>query len=91
MKIKISDVLGGDFFILFYRLAANGLAINVTALIDTGANGEVFIYTKHFDFVEKRLRVYIRTARKPVFLTGYNNKHSESISRVFTANLIIEE
>ena len=88
--MKMSDVLGGDSFTLPCRLAANGLAMNVTALIDTGANGEVFIHTKHFDFVEKRLRVYIRTARKPVSLTGYDNKHSESISRVFTANLVIE-
>ena len=86
----MSDILGGPSLTWKCRLAANGLAMNIAALLDTGAAGEAFIHKKHFGFVEKRLQLYIRTAQKPVPLAGYNNQNAEVISRAFTANLVID-
>ena len=89
-KIKMSDILGGPSLTFNYRLVANGLALNITALSDTGAGGEAFIHKRHLDFVIKRLQLYVRTAQRPVPLAGYNNQNSEVISRAFTANLVID-
>ena len=86
----MSDILRGPSLTWKCRLAANGLAINIAALLDTGAAGEAFIHKKHFGFVKKRLQLYIRTAQKPVPLAGYNNQNTEVISRAFTANLVID-
>ena len=90
-KMKMSDVLSEDSFILSCQLAVNRLAMNVTALMNTEVNSEVFIHLKHQDFMKKRLQIYIKTAQRSVSLKKYNNKHSESISWVFTVNLMIEE
>ena len=55
------------------QLAVNSLAMKVAALLDTGTAGEAFIHKKHFEFVEKHLQLYIRTAQRPVPLADYNN------------------
>ena len=86
----MSDILGGPSLTWDCQLAANGLAIRVAALLDTGAAGEAFIHKKHFGFVKKRLQLYIRTAQRPVPLAGYNNQNAEVISKAFTANLVID-
>ena len=87
----MSDILGGPSLTWNCQLAANGLAIKVAALLDTSTAGEAFIHKKHFEFVEKRLQLYIRTAQRPVPLAGYNNQNAEMIFRAFTANLVINE
>ena len=65
--------------------------MKVAALLDIGAAGEAFIHKKHFEFVKKRLQLYIRTAQRPVPLADYNNQNAEVIFRAFTANLVIDE
>ena len=66
------------------------MIIRVAALLNTGAAEEAFIYKKHFEFVKKRLQLYIRTAQRPVLLAEYNNQNAEMIFRAFTANLVID-
>ena len=87
----MSDILGGPALSFNCKLAANGLAMNMTVLLDTGAGGEAFIHLKYFDFIEKKLGLYIRTAQRAVPLAGYNNRNSETISRAFTASLVIDQ
>ena len=65
--------------------------MKVAALLDTDAAEETFIHKKHFEFVEKCLQLYIRTAQRPVPLAEYNNQNAEVIFRAFTANLVIDE
>ena len=65
--------------------------MKIAALLDTSAAGEAFIHKKHFEFVEKCLQLYIRTAQRPVPLADYNNQNAEVIFRAFTANLVIDE
>ena len=89
-KMRMSDILEGPSLTFNCRLAANGLTLNVTALLNTGAEDEAFIHKRHLDFVIKQFQLYVRTAQRPVLLAGYNNQNSEVISRAFTANLMIE-
>ena len=69
----MSDILREPSLTWDCQLAANSLVMKVAALLDTSAAGEAFIHKKHFEFVEKRLQLYIRTAQRPVPLAGYNN------------------
>ena len=89
-KMKMLDILRGPLLTFNCQLTANGLTLNVTALLNTGAGDEAFIYKRHLDFVIKQLQLYVRTVQRPVPLAGYNNQNSEVIFRVFTANLIID-
>ena len=89
-KMRMSDILEEPSLTFNCQLAANELALNVTALLNTDAEGEAFIHKRHLDFVIKRFQLYVRTAQRPVPLAGYNNQNSEVIFRAFTANLVIE-
>ena len=87
----MSDILEESSLTFNCRLAANELALNVTVLLNTDAEGEAFIHKRHLDFVIKQFQLYVRIAQRPVPLADYNNQNSKVIFRAFTANLMIDE
>ena len=89
--MRMSDILEESSLTFNCQLAANELALNVTALLNTDAEDEVFIHKRHLDFVIKQFQLYVRTAQRSVPLADYNNQNSEVIFRAFTANLMIEK
>ena len=90
-KMKMSDILEESSLTFNCWLAVNELTLNVTALLNTDAEGEAFIHKRHLNFVIKQLHLYVRTAQRSVSLADYNNQNSEVIFRVFTVNLMIDE
>ena len=52
-KMKMSDILEESSLIFNCQLAVNELTLNVTALLNIDAEGEVFIHKRHLDFIIK--------------------------------------
>ena len=90
-KMRMLDILVRSSLTFNCWLAANELTLNVTALLNTGTEGEAFIHKRHLNFVIKQFQLYVRTAQRSVPLADYNNQNSEVIFRAFTANLMIDE
>ena len=90
-KIKMSDILRESSLTFNCWLAVNELTLNVTALLNTDAESEILIHKRHLNFIIKWLQLYVRTAQRLISLMSYNNQNSEVISKVFTANLMIDK
>ena len=54
-KMKMSDILRESSLTFNCWLAVNELTLNVTALLNTDAESEIFIHKKHLDFIIKWL------------------------------------
>ena len=89
--MKMSDILRESSLTFNCWLTVNELTLNVTALLNTDAEDEVFIHKRHLNFIIKWLQLYVKTAQRSVSLMSYNNQNSEVISKIFTANLMIDE
>ena len=89
--MKMLDILRESSLTWDCQLAVNSLVIKIAALLNISAAEKTFIHKKHFEFVEKCLQLYIRTAQRPVLLADYNNWNVKMIFRAFTANLVINE
>jgi hypothetical protein len=52
VEVNLSQLLGGEAFILPYIVSNNGLGIKTSSLINTGANGYTFINSKFIRIIE---------------------------------------
>jgi len=64
--------MGRKHFTVLYTVSQNGYRVNITALINTGANGFAFINTTYTNNVAKFLNVNATQLEKPVQVKGYN-------------------
>ena len=72
-------------------LAANGLALKMHAMLDSGAAGTAFLHYKHHALVEERLKPkFMKTKDKGVPIAGHDNKTTGFINRAFQATLVID-
>ena len=72
-KMKMSDILKESSLTFNCQFAVNELTLNITALLNTDAEDEVFIHKRHLDFVIKWLHLYVRMTQRSVSLADYNN------------------
>jgi hypothetical protein len=49
--------MGGKYFIVPYTVSQNGYGVNITAFINTGANGFAFMNTTYANNITKFLNV----------------------------------
>ena len=82
-------MFSGSAFTMPCRISTNGLAINLKALIDTGAGSYVLLHLKHLHVIKKKLKASIRTM-EAVPLAGYNSRPNGQVDEHFQANLVID-
>jgi len=58
--------MGGKHFTVLYIVSQNGYGVNITALINTRANGFAFINTAYTNDVTKFLNIEATILEKPV-------------------------
>ena len=89
-KINLSQLIGGGAFTLSCTVSNNGLGIKTSTLIDTGANGFVFIDTEFAKTVCKFLDVTRKRLPTPCRVQGFDGQVANSITEYLEANLIID-
>lgn len=74
------------------RIASNGIALNLSALMDSGAGGEAFINQRLYDVIKQRLQPkFFKLKGSEVAISGYNNKKTGILSKIFQASLVIDK
>ena len=65
------------------HLTARGISLEVTTLLDTGANGEAFINTRFYKPIKERLGPTFYKLSQGVQVTGHNNQPTDTLRRAF--------
>lgn len=71
-------------------LAAKGLELKVSILLDTGANGQAFIHTKWKAVIEKRLQITAQPLPRRIPLSGHDDETTGEASEAIQVTLIID-
>ncbi|KAF2177357.1 hypothetical protein K469DRAFT_809316, partial [Zopfia rhizophila CBS 207.26] len=87
----LSDIIGGPAFTMKCRIALDGVAINVSGLLDTGAGGTVFVHPRLHQVVKERLKPTFYRSRKSIPVAGHNNRQTGVVNQFFLAQLVIDE
>ena len=74
--------MGGRHFTVSCRLSYNGLAVQTSALADSGANGFLFLNTRFARDLMKFLDVSPISLSHPCPVKGYNGRPRKPISEV---------
>jgi hypothetical protein len=64
--------MGRKHFIVLYIVSQNRYRVNITALINTRANGFAFINTTYINNIAQFLNIEATRLEKPVQVKGYN-------------------
>ena len=89
--MRLIDVLGGPQLNKNCQLSWNGIALEVVSMIDSGAGGEAFIHHRLYETVKKRLNPkFYKLKSGGVPITGHNNQHTDTLSKIFMAHLVID-
>lgn len=83
-----ATVIGGQALTLPVGIAWQGISLQLTGLIDSGAAGDVFVHFRLMRTIQQRLNTKIVPVR-PLQLAGYNNqcRPSAGVSRAGGARL----
>jgi predicted aspartyl protease len=79
-EVNLSQLLGGDAFVLPCIVSNNGLGIKTSSLIDTGANGYMFVDTKFAKTGERFLDVKPTMLRDLCKVRGFDGQQATSIT-----------
>jgi hypothetical protein len=72
------------------HLSQHGVQFKLKALIDSGAGGEAFIHPKLLPAIKKHFQVKtLRIKHGGVSVSGFNNRHTDTIQNVFKMDLLI--
>ena len=79
-QLDLSQLVGGEALTMPCTISNNGLGIKTRILIDTGANGFVFIDQQLARKASQYLDSPIQTLPKQYDVTGYNGQTSTPIT-----------
>ena len=80
MRLDLSRLLGGKALDMSCSLIVNGFRFRTQGLVDTGANGFLFIHTSLVTLLTKHYGVSINYFLKPIPVKGFDSKSSASIT-----------
>jgi hypothetical protein len=86
----LSQLIGGKHFTAPCTLAYNGYGVQTSALVDSGANGLIFIDTQFATELAQFLDAKISTLTTPCPVKGFDGKPGKSATHVITLNLDID-
>ena len=89
-EVDLSQLLGGDVFILPYTVSNNGLGIKTSSLIDTGANGYTFVDTQFAKTVERFLGIKRSILKDLCKVRGFNGQQITPITQFLELMLMID-
>ena len=79
-QLDLSQLVGGEALTMPCTISNNGLGIKTRTLIDTGANGFIFIDQQLARKASQYLDSLIRTLPKQYNVTGYDGRESTPIT-----------
>jgi len=89
-EIDLSQLIGGDAFTFSCTISNNGLGIKTSALIDTGANGFVFIDTEFAKTACQFLSLERYLLATPCNVRGFDGQRADPITDYLVATLIVD-
>jgi predicted aspartyl protease len=88
--VDLSKLVGGESFTLPCTISKNGIGIKTRTLIDTGANGFIFIDTSLASLAARHLDVDFKELEKPYTVKGFDGKRAKIITHYLELNLHID-
>jgi len=88
--IDLTQLIGGNQFLVEGRVRWKDRAMTFQCLVDTGANAYALINQKHIRPLTKVLQMPLHKLKTPVPLRGFDGQPSEAIRYVATVNLDID-
>ena len=74
------------------RIASNDIALNLSALMNSGAGGESFINQRLYDIIKQRLQFkFFKLKGAGVAISDHDNKKTDTLSKIFQASLVIDK
>jgi predicted aspartyl protease len=90
-RLDLSLLLGGKHFTFPCTISFNGTAISTYSLIDTGANGFVFIDERFAQLLSRKLGWTIEKLPFPSLpVKGYDGKRGASITSYLRVHLMLD-
>lgn len=83
----MASLIGGQPFVLPCKIGHNGIILTTNALIDTGANGYIFINTELAAKLAKRLDIPIQTTPDTCGAEGYDGQQAQEINQLIQLSL----
>jgi hypothetical protein len=86
----LSQLIGGKHFTLLCTLASNGYGVKTSALIDSRANGLVFIDSQYATDIAEFLDLPFIRLRNPCLVKGFNGQAGKAVTYMIVLNLGID-
>jgi predicted aspartyl protease len=86
----LSKLLGGDQFLVPTTLSMYGCGVDIKALVDTGANGFLFIHSSLARYLSQALGAKTYNLPYSVPIRGYNSKVQNTINQFIRLHLTVE-
>jgi hypothetical protein len=77
--IDLSQLIGGNQFLIDCQVSWEGKDIVLKALVDSGANAYALINQKHVHPLTKVLQLPVHNLQKPIPLRGFDGQPSRAI------------
>jgi len=90
MRLDLSRLLGGKALDMSCSLIVNGFRFRTQGLVDTGANGFLFIHTSLVTLLTKHCGVSVNYFPKPIPVKGFDGKSSASITQWIQLTLEVD-
>ena len=78
----MSRLLGGQSFEVPCRVSRYGTTVNTKALVDTGANGFLFIDSLFFSKIRSFISLEVIPLKRPLLAAGYDGKSTTAITDI---------
>ena len=88
--MDLSKLVGGEALTLPCTINKNGLGIKTHALIDTGANGFIFIDSKLASLAIQHLGAELKELPTPCAINGFDGKTAPPITQYLELSLFID-
>ena len=89
-EINLTTLIGGLLLIVLYTLVKNRIGVDFNILIDTRANGFVFIDTHLTDRLCKGLDLTLTPLHCTITVKGYDGRKGPTVTYYLTINLIVD-
>jgi hypothetical protein len=89
IKINLSRLIGGRHFTVLYILLKNKYRITLSALINSRANGFVFIDTVYVNNISTFLNLKPKPLIRPIIPKGFNRQPGKAVTYILTLHLLL--
>ena len=90
-SVDLSQLIGGKHFTIPCTLTYNGYGVQTSALVDSGANGFIFIDAQFAKDLSKFLNTQITPLEAPCPVKGYDGQPGRPATHMITLNLGVDQ